>query len=238
MGEVEGKGDLRDLAAPLAEHLLTRGDLIVGIAGPPGAGKSTLVAGAVEHVRRSDPVARPLAISLDDVYYSRAERDALSIRFRAQPGSHDLDAARQVVAAVRRGDPWIQVPRFDHATDDRLAPAWFAGPVSLLLFEGLFVGLRDYGYEAIAEELDYLIYVDCPTPLARHRRLGREAKLRQQSNGAQGLPESAMNTFWSTVLEPGIPRWVRPIRAASNLVVVLEAGGRVVRIRQQDDTGV
>ena len=228
--DLEWQGDLRGLATPLARHLRARGDLIVGLAGPPGCGKSTLVARVVEHLRQLDPTARPLAVSLDDVYYSRAERDARGIRFRAQPGSHDLDAARELLAAVRRGDARIEVPRFDHATDDRCAPESFAGPASMLLLEGLFVGLGAHGYEVLADGLDYLIYIDCPTALARERRLRREARLRRESAGARGLSEPLMDEFWATVLGPGIERWVRPIRETADLIVELEPGGRVMRV--------
>jgi uridine kinase len=227
---LDWQGDLRDLAAPLAEHLQARGHLIVGLAGPPGSGKTTLVSGVVKNLRQLDPAARPLAVSLDDVYHSRAERDARGIRFRAEPGSHDLDLASRLLTAVRRGDLRLDVPRFDHAVDDRRPSEGFDGPASLLLLEGLFVGMRAHGYGPLAAALDYLVYVDCPIPLARARRLGREATLRKESVGTYGLSEAMMEEFWTTVLEPGIARWVRPIRETADLLIELDAGGRVARV--------
>ena len=220
--------DLRDLAGPLALEL--RGCRVVGLAGPPGCGKSTLVACIADRLRALDPAARPLTISLDDVYYSRAERTARAIRFRAVPGSHDLDSAQALLDAVRSGARRLDVPRFDHATDDCLPPERVEGPVSTLLFEGLFVGMRTEGYDVVALALDFLIYLDCPTPLARRRRLGREARLRRESGGTRGFSARDMEEFWRDVLAPGLDRWVRPIQTHADLVIVLDDTGRVARV--------
>jgi uridine kinase len=223
-------GDTGALAGPLAARLVAGGYRVAGLAGPPGCGKTTLMAAVAAAAGRQDRDGRPLAVSLDDVYLSRAERDARGIRFRAQPGSHDLGAACALIDAVRGGAPALTVPRFDHGTDDRRPPETVAGPVARLLLEGLFVGLEAYGSEAVAGRLDVLIYLDCPTALARQRRLGREARLREASGGTHGLSEAEMETFWREVLEPGIARWVRPIRTHADLVVTLDDAGGVARV--------
>jgi uridine kinase len=219
-----------DLAATLAASVVAAGHRVVGLAGPPGGGKTTLVTAMADHVRRLAPGARPLAVSLDDVYLPRAERDARGIRFRAQPGSHDLEAARALLDAVRDGATKLTVPRFDHGTDDRREPESIEGPVSPLLLEGLFVGLEAHGYDVVTERLDVLVYLDAPTVLARGRRLTRESGLREASGGLLGFSEAEMAAFWREVLEPGITRWVRPIRARADLVVTLDDQGRVAAI--------
>ena len=228
MGTV-GKGAGR-LAGTIAAGLVAAGHRVAGLAGPPGGGKTTLATEVAGAVRRIDSAARPLVVSLDDFYLPRAERDARGIRFRAQPGSHDLDAARTLLDAVRAGASRLTVPRFDHATDDRRSPDTVAGPAGPLLLEGLFVGLDAHGYEEIATRLDVLLYLDCPTTLARRRRLGREAGLRDASGGAQGFSEADMEAFWRDVLEPGITRWVRPIRARADLVITFDDAGQVTHV--------
>jgi pantothenate kinase-related protein Tda10 len=173
-------------------------------------------------------------VSLDDFYYSKAERLKRGLRFRAQPGSHDLEAAVRLLTAVRNHESLLNVPRFDHAADDSISPEQFNGPVSTLLFEGWFVGMRDHGYQPLAEQLDYLIYIDCPKQLARDRRFGREEQIRLASGGTRGLSQASMLEFWNEILEPGITRWVSPVREAANLVIQLDSEGRVERVISKD----
>ncbi|MEX2393792.1 MAG: hypothetical protein WD826_04865, partial [Actinomycetota bacterium] len=104
------------LATTLLRLIDERGARIVGLSGPPGAGKTTL---ATEIVER-----RPhtLTMSLDDFYLSKAERIERGLTWRGPPGSHDVDAAVHVLDALRNDDLPIAVPRFDMRTDDRAEP--------------------------------------------------------------------------------------------------------------------
>lgn len=213
----------------LAQFFAERSEKVLGFAGPPGVGKSSLVSILAEALAEIDS-GMVLQVSLDDFYLPREERERRGFTWRAPPGTHDLDAASRVLTAVHRGDSWVCVPRFDHARDERRGVDRIEGPVSRLLCEGWFLGLAEQGYEALRERLDYLTYLDCPLSLARERRLGREAALRGQRQGG-GMSQAEVERFWDEVLEPGTRRWVLPLRKTADLVIHLDEQGEVTPLR-------
>ncbi len=209
---------------PLAQLIHRHPGKVFGFAGPPGVGKTTLIAWVARCLRALDGRARVVAVSLDDFYLSRAERRARGLAWRAQPGSHDLAAAVAFLGAARAGERVLRVPRFDHGADEPGAPEVVPGPASAVLMEGWLLGLDGEGYGAVAKELDHLTYIGCPLALARRRRLAREEALRA---AGRGFSEAEMGRFWRQVLAPGVRRWVEPIRARADLVVDLDGRGAV-----------
>lgn len=134
---------------PLASQLAAehRGECrVIGINGAQGSGKSTL-ADLLERVLTEHYGLRVATLSIDDIYLTRAQREALAERVhpllltRSVPGTHDvalgLDTLQRL-RALRAGES-MALPRFDKATDDRLPPSrWpvVEGPVDMVLFEG------------------------------------------------------------------------------------------------------
>jgi D-glycerate 3-kinase len=112
--------------------------LIFGLCGAQGSGKSTVARALAQNFPRA------LALSLDDFYLTRSERMRLArsvhplLATRGVPGTHDIDLACGVLAALDRGEA-VPLPRFDKATDERVEPAsWQLAPneVGLVIFEG------------------------------------------------------------------------------------------------------
>nr|WP_255586715.1 kinase [Hephaestia mangrovi] len=132
--------------------------LVVGLCGPQGSGKSTLAAAMT---RRFD---RAVALSLDDLYLTRAERDDLArtvhplFATRGPPGTHDLELGLATLAALDRGEP-VALPRFDKAIDDRVS----TGPIDhappgcrLVIFEGWCVGATPQSPSALQAPINRL----------------------------------------------------------------------------------
>jgi len=211
----------------LAQMVLGHRGEIFGFAGPPGVGKTTLVSATAAALRALDPELRVVGVSLDDFYYSKAERSARGLKWRAQPGAHDLGAAEALLDAVRRKCEGVRAPRFDHRSDRPLPPEELRGPISVLLLEGWFVGRREDGYARISDRLDHLTFLDAPIELARRRRFARERSLRAGDGVHRGLSPREMRSFWREVLAPGTERWVRPIRDRADLVISLDDDGEV-----------
>ncbi len=118
---------------------------LIGVAGAQGCGKS--------YQCRAYAAAHPRVahFSLDDVYFTKAERADLARRFhplfatRGPPGTHAVGVAMATFADLAEAGPDTQtpLPRFDKAADDR-APqeAWpcFVGRPDAILFDGWCLG--------------------------------------------------------------------------------------------------
>jgi uridine kinase len=207
----------RDLGSTPSKQfasLLTRLDArVVGIAGPPGAGKSTFAHAVADGIDE-------LVISMDDFYLSRAERSERGLTWRGPPGSHDVTALIDVLDALRAEHAPVTVPRFSAEIDDRVEPVVVDRVPGRVLVEGWVLGHRADGYEEILDRLDLLMFLDVPVQIARTRRFAREQSLRGGFSAAQ------MQRFWDEVLEPGLTKWVREAHEAAD--VVLKMPGDVV----------
>lgn len=120
----------------------------LGLCGAQGSGKTTLVAALAEALTAEG--VRVAALSLDDLYLSRAARLELAARThplfatRGVPGTHDAALGLATVAALARGEP-VQLPRFDKATDNpRPRELWpnAQAQTQVLLFEGWCLGAK------------------------------------------------------------------------------------------------
>lgn len=137
-------GLFRDLIDAARARNLDRPPLI-GVAGAQGSGKSY----QCRQFAMSHP--RVAHFSLDDVYFTRAERERLARQFhplfltRGPPGTHAIGLALSVIAALRQAGPETEtaLPCFDKAADDR-APQerWprFRGRPEAILFDGWCLG--------------------------------------------------------------------------------------------------
>ncbi len=142
------KGFPEALAEQALDDALTSGATVpvLAISGVQGSGKSTLAAQVVARARARGLNAA--ALSIDDVYLTRAQRQRLARQVhpllitRGPPGTHDLPLAHAVLDAVAARRP-LALPRFDKLADERLPEAqWVAleAPLDLLVFEGWFLG--------------------------------------------------------------------------------------------------
>lgn len=138
---------------PLAAQIATQSraaarPLLVGLCGAQGSGKSTAAAALAGLLAQQDLPAAVL--SIDDFYYTRAEREQLArdvhplLLTRGVPGTHDVDLARRVIDALRRGER-PPLPRFDKSRDDRVPRELWQppdAPVRVVILEGWCVGAR------------------------------------------------------------------------------------------------
>ena len=142
---------IQTVVEPLATRIQSakgKGLFVMGICGAQGSGKSTLTA-ALAKVLEIRGV-RVVTLSLDDLYLSRAERQALAgkvhplLATRGVPGTHNVQAGLHLLQTLGQ-EGRVRLPRFDKAMDDplpRSALPEVASPVDVVLFEGWCVGAR------------------------------------------------------------------------------------------------
>src|SRR5688572_24263984 len=191
--------------APVVQLIRASRPRLFALSGPVGAGKST-VAGAVARSLANVGV-RAVALSMDDFYFSRQERERRGIAWRAAPGSHDIDLMVQTLAAIQNGSRPLFLPRFDPSRDDRSTDECLEDAPDVVLFDGWIIGYDGQGYGRILPYLDWHLHLEVPTDVARDRRFDRETRLREET-GRAFTPEE-MEQFWDEVLGPGMGTWVR-----------------------------
>lgn len=123
-----------------------RRPFVLGICGAQGSGKSTLADGLAARLAASG--LRVTVLSLDDLYLTREERQALArdihplLATRGVPGTHDVELGLSVLDRLAQGGRTL-LPRFDKATDTRHPDGvWVEGPVDVVLFEGWCIGAK------------------------------------------------------------------------------------------------
>lgn len=152
----------------------TQGRLIVGITGPPGAGKST----AAQVLAASFEGASYLP--MDGFHLSNAALDRLGRRGRK--GAIDTFDAAGYIAALRRvaqdyGRRNVYVPAFDRNLDEPVADGYMVAADSrLVLTEGNYLGVTDGDWAQVRPLLNRLYYVDCPVAVRRARLVRRHTE--------------------------------------------------------------
>ena len=206
---------LRGCVAPVVQLIRASHPRLFAISGPAGAGKSTVARAVSRSLAKVGMGA--VALSLDDFYLSRREREDRGIAWRAAPGSHDIDLMVKTLAAIQDGSQPLVLPRFDPSRDDRSPDECLDDAPDVVLFDGWIIGYDGQGYGRILPYLDWHLHLDIPTDVARDRRFERETTLREET-GKAFSPEE-MQRFWDEVLGPGMDTWVRASAEHADIVV-------------------
>lgn len=152
---------------------------IVGIAGLPGSGKSTIaqaLAGAVNQAAGA-PVA--MALGMDGFHLTRAQLRAFpdpeaALLRRGAPWTFDPQGLAQRLA-VLRSQPMqtLTWPGFEHGVGDPVADAIHVPPsVRLVLLEGLYLLHDDHGWD-LRGAMDACWFLDVPRDVAMARLAAR-----------------------------------------------------------------
>lgn len=134
-----------DMVARVLDDALAHDARVYGISALQGSGKSTLAAQLVRAATARG--LRAIALSIDDLYLDRPERQRLArdvhplLATRGPPGTHDPALGCALLDALRAGQR-ARLPVFDKLGDCRLPESrWHeAADVDLVLFEGWFLG--------------------------------------------------------------------------------------------------
>lgn len=141
--------------------------VLLGISGPPGAGKSTLAAAVAAAV--DDAVVVPMdGFHLADVELQRLGR----IDRKGAIDTFDADGYLALLQRLRgRPERTVYAPAFDRDIEQPIAGSIPVTPdVRLIVTEGNYLLDDDDPWPAISARLDEVWYVDVD-PQERHRRL-------------------------------------------------------------------
>ena len=165
-------------AEAILELLRQRSDAyLIGIAGIPGSGKTTLC--DVLRQRLSEAVIVPM----DGYHLPRCQLDAEGMRRRGAQHTFDAASFRADLLKLKETRSGV-FPTFDHAEKDPHPGAiqvTLAAP--LVIVEGIYVLMRDWNLESL---FDLRVFLDCDLDTATDR-----LTLRHVACGISNTPEEA-----------------------------------------------
>ncbi len=138
---------LAALAAAASALVPECGRAILGIAGPPGAGKTTLAELLVAEVARTHGTDWVAHVPMDGFHLADVQLERLGLRH--SKGAPDTFDAGGYVALLRRirseADSWVYAPGFDRTLEQPVAAAMVVPPAArLIVSEGNYL-LLDKG---------------------------------------------------------------------------------------------
>jgi pantothenate kinase len=183
--------------------------VVIGVTGPPGAGKSTFATALVAEFGSAAAY-----LPMDGFHLSNAQLDRLGRRDRK--GAIDTFDVDGYVATLRRtanafGENDVYVPDFDRRLDEPVAAGLVVpAAAQVVVTEGNYLGYG--GWAPVRELLALLYYIDCPTAVRRERLI------RRHTAGGRSAADAA--AWVDTVDEPNA-RLIATSRAGCDRVFEL-----------------
>lgn len=151
--------------------------LLLGIAGPPGVGKSTRA--EAEVAARAGRGERAVVLPLDGFHLPPARLVELGRRDRmGAPDTFDVTGFVALLERVRSGQE-VRAPGFDRAVEEPVPDALVIPADATVIVEGNYLLHDRDGWEHVAPLLDECWYLDLPDAVrlerlvARHERFGK-----------------------------------------------------------------
>lgn len=132
---------------------------IVAIAGPPGAGKSTLADALQEELTRRGEQSAVLPMDGFHMDNGILEERGL-LKRKGAPETFDVRAFIDIVSAVRKADEEVLVPVFDRSREIAIASARVVAPETrIILAEGNYLLLDEAPWSRLDGMFDLSIFV-------------------------------------------------------------------------------
>ncbi|HSP38315.1 MAG TPA: nucleoside/nucleotide kinase family protein [Frankiaceae bacterium] len=197
-----------DLLARITRLAAGRRRVVVGIAGAPGSGKSTVAAGLVDALG-----ADAVAVPMDGFHLANAELRRLGLAGRK--GAAETFDAGGFVALLRRlaaaDEPCVYAPAFDRRLEEPVAGSIpIAQQVRYVLVEGNYLLLDQPPWRAGRDFLDEVWYLTPPESVRIERLTARHVQFGKS-------PEQA-RAWVASVDQPNAER-IAATAAAADLVV-------------------
>lgn len=180
-------------------------EVIIGICGGTGSGKTTIARKIIEAVG-GDKVA----VIAQDSYYRNLADMPLDERHRVNfdhPDSIDSELLANHLQKLKLGKP-IEMPIYDFKTHTRSNRTEKIEPKPVIIVEGILI----FAEPKILNLLDVKIYVDTPDDIRFIRRLQRDIKERGRT------VDSVIEQYFSTV-RPMHFEFVEPSKRHADIII-------------------
>jgi pantothenate kinase len=163
--------EIAHIAAAIFKRAGKAGRFVVAIAGPPGAGKSTLSAA----LRDVLPEGSAEVVAMDGFHFDDIILERRGLRGRkGAPETFDFAGFETLMKRIHAGEPDIAIPVFDRNMELSRAAAEIVGSdTRFILVEGNYLLLDEDPWSRLAPLFDFTIFIDVP-------RAELERRLRQR----------------------------------------------------------
>jgi pantothenate kinase len=167
------------------ERLLARGQrVMLGVVGPPGAGKSTLAQALHQQFEHRSQV-----VPMDGFHLAQVELTRLGrAQRKGAPDTFDSAGYVALLARLRQpnDDEIVYAPDFRRDLEEPIAGAIAIAPsTQLLICEGNYLLLNEGHWSRIAALLDEVWYVDVPDAVRTERLIARHMQFGRHREAAQ-----------------------------------------------------
>ncbi|WUH93710.1 nucleoside/nucleotide kinase family protein [Streptomyces sp. NBC_00433] len=152
---------------------------LLGLAGAPAAGKSTLARRLVAGVNDRLGAGTAAYVPMDGFHLSNAQLDRLHLRDRkGAPETFDVDGYVVLLRRLRaERSRAVYAPDFDRRLDEPVAAGLVVpAGTALVVTEGNYLADDGPGWEQVRDLLDQLWYVETPRRLRERRLLRRHMR--------------------------------------------------------------
>jgi pantothenate kinase len=176
-----------DAAHELVESALARSRAprsIVGIAGPPGAGKSTLATALTASLQAQLGAAAAVTVPMDGFHLSNVELERLGLTDRkGAVTTFDAHGFVHLLERIARGDELVYAPAYSRVLHESIGGVIPVFPrTRIVIVEGNYLLLPEEPWIRARPLFDLTLYVDAPDEV-RLERLRR----RQRSRGLDAV---------------------------------------------------
>lgn len=177
---------------------------MIGVCGGSGSGKTTLAR------RLVDTLGSEAATCMSfDSYYR--DHSHLTVEQRAEvnfdhPDSLDVDLLVDHLQSLRDGTD-VAVPVYDFATHTRSGDLHIVSPHRFVFIEGILL----FAFPEIRDNLDVMIFRQCPNDIRAERRFKRDVQERGRT------PES-VRAQWAQTVQPMHEIYVEPFAEYADLI--------------------
>jgi len=163
--------EIAHIAATIFKKAAKSDRFVVAIAGPPGAGKSTIA----EQLAALLPEHSAIVVPMDGFHYDNAVLERLGLRHRkGAPETFDLRGFMALLRRIRAGEPDIAIPVFDRTVElSRAGAALIGSDAKFIFVEGNYLLLDEDPWKELAGVFDFTIFLDVPRRELERRLLQR-----------------------------------------------------------------
>ncbi|MDA4844256.1 nucleoside triphosphate hydrolase [Hoeflea poritis] len=187
--------DLLDTVVVAADR---RARVIVAIAGPPGAGKSTLSSSLAQQLTTAGHSAA--VVPMDGFHLDNDTLDRLGMRDRkGAPETFNADGFIALVEQLRINAGDVAVPEFDRASDSvRTKGGVVSKDCRFVLVEGNYLLLDDEPWSRLRPLFDLTVFLTAPMTDLRERLIARwlehgyDRRTAEEKAGGNDIPNAQL----------------------------------------------